>query len=1283
MKEFHLNGEKKIQNNIFNRLTKLGHQYQILDEEYADLKLNDEHRFLLLSPYQNEKNIEIFKGLRFFIKKHNKHLIEEFSVYYSENDMIEILLNDFISRWNSAKSNVEYYQLIFKSGYLTINIDINKRKSVTRSYNVISFSRAADNEFTIIKEKRLIGTKGLEQPDFAMYINGIPLIVWEVKTKQSTLHKALSEYGSKSTYSKFVLCLGTDGDDVFLTGSKKLYFLWKKYGKNIASNFVFEIEKFMMNTHHKQDEITYIQNLINNNVDKNSDQMNQLIYIVDQIRDPSETKPITKDDLVDHMSKIATNENSKSFALINRFKECLVKPTSGLEDIIEELFDSPENLLFYFKYSVLIDKAGKDQNSHEFLINHRIQQYYTLKALDQKLKKIKRLELNLSGKELISELVKHVQRSGKSITIRSCVNLIADLYRDLFNKIYICVPDLTILNVMKDTFQNNNLKVKRIKSRNAFIKSINEKSGAFTCYLYNIQKTKDPDSVEPDSLDFANTGKYLGNDVLFIIDEVHFSQSKTQAAVRANCFPNASFLTFTATPKIRKQNGEIVNDTAIRYADTSCDGFIRYLDELNATDAIKMGIILPVVYENMVFEQNANLEKAIDFDDKTKELIHEMLKDSEYSLKIKSEQEMAEIKVRHELKSKVSKEITEEIIERQVKYVKEQIYNKYLEKALREIEREEKFNALDTLRAEKIKYVTQDLRNKTLTCFSEGGKPVFRPKAFYVVESKKDAEACINIVKALSGNNTNVFDGYRFGVDFSEDQTSTSSIDLLSKLNDLSSSDSIIKKFEAQNEKDDPVDILFIVNKYLMGYDNQELVVVYCDKVINEPAKLYQLITRSATTREGKKQGFFVDLIFGNDNYNTYIDKCLPYYNNGSGTSISTLTKEEIFIQNERLKNKMLEIKSLLGYKDSDVLLDEIEIYNRLLSKDEILDPSYIVKKKRQYFDHFKEINQIMEVLINPKYYMENFDEILILSKVNSRYLSENCPKSKDEDVIFDRDDIKSIIIKSLSFFGYHDLEEINNFKISHTNVKDEKLQGRINFNNVVSDFKQTLSFDRSGYPKGFTDMINEWSEKIMTEADAKLAINQLTDTFIKPFEEKQKEKIELIRTKFDSSISWYLTYKGIEKSLALIDESLIDQEDQHPSLIEEKYDLVFDDFMMSFSKLLSESVENTIGASKNITLESKSFYLKKLVDTMNFSINQLKSFKDYDLVKKALLYDTKRLDTILKNGFGISEEAHQILLESKNASKFVVWAMIALEDYYIELINKTISINEKQVANV
>ncbi len=1274
-KEIHLTGEKKIQKKIENRLANQGYKYHILDEEYKDLKLNESHRYLLLDSYF-ENNISIFKGLRFHIERHNKNLIKEFSDKYKKKELIDLIIKDFVSKWDKAKDNTEYYNLVFKSGFNTISLKDSKNLNVSRSYNVISFNNSADNEYTIIKEKRIFGKNGLEQPDFAMYINGIPLIVWEVKTPQTTLYKAFKEYGLKDTYSKFILCLGTDGEEAFLTGSKKIFFKWKKYGKNISSNYIFKIEDYVMQSSHTLKEQDYLQNIIKNNIQEQDKK--ELLSILERYYKNEEEKELEFNETSKYLRKIASKNPEKKSSLIDEIKNLLIKPTSGLEDIIEELFDIPSNLLFYFTYGVMIDKADKYSEESYFLINHRVQQYYTLKALDRKLKVLK--NKNELKESLMSELVKHVQRSGKSITIRSSVNLIADKYSNLFRKLYICVPDLTILNVMLNTFQNNHIKVKRVQSRNVFIDSINESDASFTVYLYNIQKTKDPESDDTglSKTDFINVGKYNKNNVLFIIDEVHFSQSAIQADIRANCFPNASFLTFTATPKIKERSGKVINNTAIRYSEASNEGKISYLDELNATEAVKMGIILPVVYEKIVFEQKASLADAVDFDKKTKELVEEYLKSPEYELKISYEQEEAEKIVRGELESKDG--VTKETLSEQIKEERKQVYNKYFEKALKEVEKIEKTEALNQLRSHKIEYVIKDMNKKRETCYSDGGDPYFRTKAFFVVETQKEAQRYIEVIKKLSSSGDNYYKGYRFGVDFSESQHSVNELALLPELNCLPPNEKVITKFEVQREKDNPIDILFIVNKYLMGYDNKELVAVYCDKIINEPAKLYQLITRSATTRNGKKQGFFIDLTFGDSNYRTYTEKCLPYYNNNSGTSISTLKKEEIIIQKNLLESKILEIKKLLKYKESDLLLDEIEIYNRLLSKGlKIEDTSKAVELKIKYFNCFKEINKIMEVLIKPKYYMENFDEILVLSKVNSRYLAENCPKPS-ESLIFDREEIKSIIIKSLSFFGFSDLEEINNFKISGSNIKEDKLLGRIEFNNVVSEFKQKIALNKAIEPKGMTELINKWSEQILTEKDAKLAINQLNEDFVKPFEEKLRKKQELIKNKFNGSIAWYMANDSMNDAYILIEEEINKEESRENdlSLTNSKFESVFNDFMFNYTYLISKELSEIISEESTYDLEKEDYYIEKIINNVSIGLKDITNMpfdpplteEEIKIIKKAFWSDAKILKEIMLSGKGVSEE---ISSATEKSGLGTVWILFMFDHYYTELKNKTL----------
>ena len=1278
MLERAMQDEKKIQNWITDRLSQKGYKYDIIDETNRDLEFNHDHKYLIINNYG-----ENLQGLKFFIKKHNKKLYEEYKNSYAEDELTEILLNDFISRYNKAKDNTDYYNMVFTPNFLTIDLKNEKNKTRTRSYAVISFDNSNDNNFTIIREKRLEGNKGIERPDFAMYINGIPLIVSEVKTAITTIDKAFREYTLKSTYNKFILCLGTDGNDVFLTGSKKYYFKWKKYGDNKDRDITKEIIQFLDIKEHKLSDIENISKTISNCL--SSEDKAKIKNIISKYVNKENTIDV---DIVPHLINISKNSYDSKHLFISELKTALYKDESGLEDIISELFDKPSNLLFYFRYCVFTDIDKNDGNC--YLINHRVQQYYTVLKFDKKLQRIKINRNNFKPfQQLLNELVVHVQRSGKSITIRACVNLLFSRYSDLFRKVYICVPDLTILNVMLKTFRHNKVQVKQIRTRKDYVKSIHDTNSGFTLYLYNIQKTKDEECQILSNNNVITKNKYKANDVLFIIDEVHFSQNKLQSDIRRSNFPYASFLSFTATPKIKEKSNSKINYTASLYADADKDGQIHYLDELIYEEAVTMGIILPVIYEKLRYQQIADLESATVIDEKIHELVIEKLNSDEYRIKIETEQDEAEQNLRDRLQHKINEnKISKEKLDIDISKVRQQVFKTYYNSFLKVVEKVENEKLLNNLILRKLNFITDDMNNKRQKCYSDNNGLSFKTKAFITVNSKEDAYNLIKAVQQNSENNDNTYKGYRFGVDFSEQQTSVSDIDLLENLNRLNPGEKVIKYFESQKDDNDRVDILIIVNKYLMGYDNPELVCVYCDRTISEPAKLYQLITRSATTRKDKKQGFFVDLTFSEDNYKTYLTKCLPYYNN-SGSKISTLTEEEIKIEKNKLQTCLNNIKYILDIPEDEKLIDEVKIYNRLLSIGENKSPSEVISRKNRYFNEFRDINEVLAALINPKYYLENFDEIIILSKVNMQYLRENMPKHRDNDIIFDRSEIESIILKSIKFFGFSDLEEINSFKIEKSIIKDQATQSKIDFNNVISEFKQNITLARYPIPLGITEMINKWSDQIKSAADATIAINNFTNEFIKPFKDKQKAKQERINKEFDGSIAHYMAYDKINQIYAIIEEkiSLQDFKDDNLnnslSLSNNDYLNYFDIFAKTFSKLIQVEVNELMNEESTLYLKNKEYYLEKLmrikvitlVDVFDSICKEIKDVNFINNFKKAFWNDLKRLKEILESPNELlSEDMYNFVHGTENIDIQKLFILCFLEDYYLELKNKTIN---------
>lgn len=1252
--------EKEIQELIRKRISYGGYKYDIINEEGKNLGLNNEHPYLIINPFEK------IRGLTNNLIKNNKVLIEKNSKVYSESELINILKNDFIEKYNKAKNNSELYKLIFEPGSLSIELKDENNISIIRDYNVISHNNYADNEFYIIKEKRIETSSGVERPDFAMYINSIPLIVFEVKTPKAGLDAAFKDYISKKSYHKFILCLGTDGNEAFFTGSKVQKFKWKKYGDNKIKNIFDDVVEFINNEMNEEKEKIFKEK-IDNSLSKQ--QKIRIINILDNYL----IKNISN--IYEGLYQIRNKETKNLF--IEDISDIINNETTGLEDFIEEFIDNPKNLFFYMKNCILIDK---DKETYEYLINHRVQQYYTIKKLNHKMKIIalnedKKIEKKHS---LLNELVVHVQRSGKSITIRSAVNLIEEKYSKIFKKIYICVPDLTIKKVMEKTFKNNKVKIKKINSRFDYIKSISEEPTEITFYLYNIQKTTDDNNKINSNI----KQKYLNSDVLFIIDEVHFAQDKQQADIRRANFPNASFLSFTATPKIKERSKEKINYTATLYSDADRNGMIHYLDELILEEAIKMEIVLPVRFEKFKINQDADIEASKEVDIKIAENIHSYLKIGEHKKNIEQLQEEEEIKIKKLFKKQIEEnKKTEEDLAIEIKNSNHRIYTKYFNDALKEAEKVESEHLLKKLRKEKINYIIKDMNIKREKCYSTNGILNFKTKAFIVVKSQSEAQKYIETIREMSKDNNNYYNGYRFGVDFSQQQISTSDVNIISTLNGINSDEKIIDLFESQTEK--RVDILIIVDKYLMGYDNKELVCVYCDKIINEPAKLFQLITRSATVRNGKKQGFFVDMNFSDDNYDTYVNKSLAYYNSG-GAKIATLTEVEVQIQKEKIKSYLNNIKNILDIPQEELLIDTIGIYKKLTSKDKSeKSVSDIIRRKNNYFEEFRKINNVLEILINPKYYLEQFDEILTLSKVNIQYLNENMPKNKDNDIIFDRNEIEQIILKSIRFFDFESSEAFNSFRVNESIAKNDVQHGKMEFNNFVDDFKCQVAISRGSYPLGFTEMITKWSEQIMSSSDAKIKINEFIEEYVKPFEQEKEKRKKEIEEIFAGSECHYISYQRLKKIDEIIKEKIaknnfskktLNQKDTLLSnqLISKE---IINNFVFEYSKIISQYIEEFCFINNesfnDINLMIEKFKKINTESFENIIEEKIKEINNKDEIFKLMRKDQKRIKELLLS------ENDLINFEIKiddNLDLPVYLLIITFEDFYYHKKNEYIT---------
>lgn len=696
----------------------------------------------------------------------------------------------------------------------------------------------------------------------------------------------------------------------------------------------------------------------------------------------------------------------------------------GAKDIADELICNKHNLLFYAFTCLhpVEEHYSSSKKTEKFLEALSVQQYYTVAAASKRFEMLS-LQKKLNNKvDILKEVVKHVQRSGKSKTIRGVITALFTFHNGLYSKIYIQVPDTTIKDqFLNRTFGNSFIvnigHAVEIENQAQYIESITSKEKGL--YVMNMQKISE----------LALNHKNKSKDVLIILDEVHTHQLGENFQIRLENFPNASYISFTATPRIVGLDKKTINMTNTVYA----DGKNIYMDEFTSADAIDNNVIIPIVYEKAHYSVKINEEGLKKFDEEIYEIIQDKLDNppnkiwSDYNEKIED---------------KIYGENTilcdpEYIKTKRIEEIK-RFVDRSKEPLLRQLYRETKIDSIP----KKINWIIEDIKDKRLKVYSDlmTQEIFFQTKNFLVVDDIEMATEIICYIKKQYGSC--IAQGIRFAVDYSFASTNESStigvhkkyfpelyynkdaqgnlinteyaLTTLEQLNDTSiSNGSILEEFSIQSEGS--VDVLIIVGKYIMGYDNPNLVAVYCDTEFSEISRIYQLATRPATKRENKKCGYFVDLGLGNQNAIAYKNAIECYENSSSNTATFILDEEKINDLNNDLKSKLEEMakiinatypKDFLNLNQLDICLEDLEKTN--------------AKNKSIFFKLLTEINKILKKLAIPTNYIEHKQPLSILGIAIGNFF--DLLKAKKEDVIrFTKDDLKSEINNlfiSLGFSG-------------------------------------------------------------------------------------------------------------------------------------------------------------------------------------------------------------------------------------------------------------------------
>ena len=925
--------ESELQDIIMSIFKDYGHKTINEDLNKTHDAVLQEHQYLVLSPLEN-----LTKGLRHYIKKFNRHIIEDKELLENntQEDIITYIEKEFIDAYD-ASNYLGIYRLVFQERSQERNIEIDGKPY---QYNLINFHKPVENEVFVIKERRIQKNNGgFEKPDFAIYMNGIPVFAIEVKTRKAGLNEAFKDYKNKTTYQKFIGCIGTDLDHTFIAmdPTAPCTFRWKAYGEN---------------------------------------------------KNPQQRTPLNIEELL-----------------------CEILPAKN----------GPKGLLFYIQNcSFILEDEGDAK-----IINHRCQQYYTIKKLDTMLKNIETSKEDGKRDSLLKEVVKHAQRSGKSITILSLVNLLATKYPNLFSKVYIFVPDLTILSVLQKAFGKQAIPgtgkpLQVVKSISQYERTIEVNEKGLTVYLMNIQKSR------------VENKTYPHNDALILIDEVHTHQNGLGAESRDINFPHASYVSFTATPRFKSLQGELVDVTSTTYGKTPTDiNEISYLDEFNMSDALELGIVAKLHYEKANIVEEWNKEMSADFEKEINESTR---------LKVESTHELREnVFIRQEEAIKHAQKRFDNglMTATELEEMKERSYEDALmavqSKLVKEANSSTALSITQSTIENKVDFIVSDMEKKreNLALKESDGLSPFKTKALWFVQNTKVAKKIINHIKVMSGSPENQYKGIRFGIDFSEQALNDSEINDSEKakkeVDALNSTylygDNVLSDFESQ--EDYAIDVLIVVGKYLMGYDLGTLMTVYLDTEIREPAKFFQMATRPVTNYPKKNVGYLVDMTMGETNYDTFLTS-IRYYDNDNRMDAFVLKAEDIATEQEIIEQNLRFISSIIfnvnGY--NEIMAVEPERYVDILLNEK--DAS----EQMSFFKRLKNINTSFNNLVTPEYYREYIKIFSYLLVVAKMYYKELFNKDEAERFLFDPKFITEVIEEAMESLNIVSFEQLARYSI-------------------------------------------------------------------------------------------------------------------------------------------------------------------------------------------------------------------------------------------------------------
>lgn len=1127
--------EKRLQSIIeqqFNVLS--GNKLPILEEGFGVV---EEYPF---TGYGLVLEYELYKAILRINDTDTLSSKVETMINVSKADLFKKMRDDILNklsaihRTKNKNKNIEIYDIYFGDAgiYRTIDVD-----GIKIEYEVCDKFNYSNNKIIVIKEKKMETVDGnSEFSDFSVFLNGLPFIVIEVKSPSEGIDAAASDYRRKSTYWNYLACIGTDGvNNTFLSS--------------------------------------------NPNIDE----------------------PFTW----------------KNYETLDLYKNEFVNSGNGLFDILSGIVTNPQNLLEYFSIASMVSEDGK------YLKTPRVQQWNVFSKFDVIVRNrtgaVKKhfVHHTRTGKSFTLKIIANAM-FNKRHHYSNPFNKIIIYTHDVASVMKSLTKEFRNLDV-PSVGKGETVTIIDSKKEYAEKLGLNPNYGIYICNMQKInQDVKGAIDERDDILIFVDEIHTHNKKNEFSVD----SGDLTGAQIRDIHFPNASILSATATPIKKKTKDGLVDKTAELFGE--CIDILRpsvalhlnlvvplMVSEQNYTTTSETRVDVDKINQNkdevlageLINIIQPSADRVVDVaSDKHGELLTSDIIELFYSITentkvIQDRKKLLSLNPINIHSNKSEKEILDDMlkalqvaISKKMRSINHDIgvrFNQEIYRALAAAKL--KGSIIPAIKNERARLngidIPLDLR--------------FTPKFFWVIPKRESGsdDAYFEIliaeirkiiqseINAMVSNGqfidpskwsveNNIYDGVRFGVDVNESANKKPA--KIKNINgDLGrfsgAPGAVTSLFEASsNDTNDEgnnieyntptIDVLILVRKKLMGYDNPSLVGVFLDTTIKDPKVMLQLATRGTTKKPGKEYGFMLDLSYlDNTNSETYKEamnlydkgnKAILYSSADINNNVKLIEKRITNIKNlalNQVKNYYPLVHEKITQLDNhlDTLLHVKSANSGVVVLGNALKNSYIEMESNAnaneflntFLDEFNSVNKLIKSMASARFTLyENkkqflWDDYVGIKHVISMLLADIKSKKLTVSVGKNKNDIEQILRDIFKDDGGYDeyfrrvginiqagIDNINSVLID--NSEDLNVQGQKTRAMKLSDDIDALNFSDDE----MTAKLNKINNLIFTGSDVD---NGALDDLKRDLDQKKAEQDKELIEKFNNNPMQQEIYHG------------------------------------------------------------------------------------------------------------------------------------------------------------